>query len=77
LDKNDVVLDCHNKTFTYIDEEGKQITLKGISRPISIREILSLQLKICFRKGCQLYATHVEETKKTKGTSLEYFSILQ
>jgi hypothetical protein len=77
LDKHHVVLDCHNKTFTCLDEEGKQSIVKGIPRPISIREISALQLKRCFRKGCQLYATHVEEPENTKGPSLEYFSVLQ
>jgi hypothetical protein len=51
--------------------------VKGIPRPISIREISALQLKRCFRKGCQWYVTHVEETLKTKGPRLEDFSILQ
>jgi hypothetical protein len=54
LDKNHVVLDCHNKTFTRLDGNGKQSTMKGFPRSISIREISALQLKICFRKGCQL-----------------------
>jgi hypothetical protein len=76
LDKHHVVLDCHNKTLTSLDEEGKQSTLKGIPRPISIREISSLQLKNLFKKGCQLYATHVEEPKMIKGPSLEYVSVL-
>jgi hypothetical protein len=53
LDKHHSVLDCHNKTFTCLDGNGKQSTVKEVPRPISIREILSLQLKICFRKGCQ------------------------
>jgi hypothetical protein len=56
LDQHHVVLDFHNKTFTCLVEEGKQSTVKGIPRPISISEISSLQLKRCFRKGCQLYA---------------------
>jgi hypothetical protein len=51
--------------------------VKGVPRPISIREISSLQLKICFRKGCQLYAAHVEKPNNTKGPSLEDVSILQ
>jgi hypothetical protein len=51
--------------------------VRGIPRPISIREISALQLKRCFRKGCQLYATHVEEPERTKGPNLEYYSILQ
>jgi hypothetical protein len=77
LDKHIVVLDCHNKTFTCLDGNGKKIIVKGVPRPISIRDISALQLKICFRKGCQLYATHVEELDNTKGPSLEYFSVLQ
>jgi hypothetical protein len=61
LDKNHVVLDFHNKTFICLDEEGKQSTVKGIPRPISIINISSLQLKRCFKKGCQLYVALVEE----------------
>jgi hypothetical protein len=75
LDKNHVVLDYHRKTFTCLDEDGKQNTVKGVPRPISIRDISDLQLKRCFRKGCQLYASHVEEPKNTKGSSLEDFTV--
>ena len=42
LDKHNVVLDCHNETFTCLNEEGKQSLVKGIPRPISIREISAL-----------------------------------
>jgi hypothetical protein len=77
LEKHHAVLDCHNKTFTCLDGNGKHNTLKGVPRPISIREISALQLERCFRKGCQLYATHVEEPDNTKGPSLEDFSVLQ
>jgi hypothetical protein len=77
LDKHHVVLDCHNKTFTCLDGNGKHSTVKGVPRPISIREILALQLKRCFRKGSQLYATHVEEPDNTKELILEDFSVLQ
>jgi hypothetical protein len=77
LDKNHAFLHCHNKTFTYLDGSGKQSTVKGIPRPIPIREISSLQLKRCFRKGCQLYEAHVEEPDNTKGPSLEDLSVLQ
>jgi hypothetical protein len=77
LDKHHVVLDCHNKRFTYLDGNRKPSTVKGVPRPISIRVISDLQLKRCFRKGCQLYASHVEETNNTKGPSLEDLSILE
>jgi hypothetical protein len=39
LEKHHVVLDCHNKTFTCLDGDGKHSTVKGFPRPISIREI--------------------------------------
>jgi hypothetical protein len=42
LDKHHVVLDCHRKTFTCLDEDGKQNIVKGVPRSISIREILAL-----------------------------------
>jgi hypothetical protein len=77
LENHHVVLYFHRNTFTCPDGEGKQSTMKGIPRPISLREIPSLQPKRCFKKGCQLYAAHVEELEKTKGPSLEYFSIFQ
>jgi hypothetical protein len=50
-----------------LDEEGKQNIVKGFPKPISIRVILALQLKRCFKKGFQLYAAHVEEPENTKG----------
>ena len=40
-----VVLDCRNKSFTCLSEERKQMIVKCIPRPISIRKISSLQLK--------------------------------
>jgi hypothetical protein len=77
LENHHVVLNCHNKTFTCLDGDRKESTVKGVPRPISIREISALQLKRCFRKECQLYAAHVEERENTKGPSLEDFAVLQ
>jgi len=51
--------------------------VKGIPRPIFIMEISTLQQKICFRNGCQLYAAHVEEPKHKKWPSLENFVVFQ
>jgi hypothetical protein len=77
FEQHHALLDCNNKTCTCLNEEGKQRNVKGIPRPISIRDISALKMKKCFRKVCQLYATHVEELEKTKGPSLEDFSVLQ
>jgi hypothetical protein len=77
LEKNHDILECHSKTFTCLYVDGKHRIVKGVPRPISIEEILALQLKICFRKGCHLYVAHVEYPKNTKGPSLEDLSVLQ
>jgi hypothetical protein len=42
LDKHHVFLDCQDKTFTCLDEEGHKSNVKGIHMPISIREISAL-----------------------------------
>jgi hypothetical protein len=47
-----------------LDEEGNWKTVQGIPRVFSIREISTMQLKKCYRKGCQLFAVHVEEASK-------------
>ena len=70
LDAHHTILYFHNKTYTCLDEEGNQVTIKGIPRPISLRHIIALQLKKCLRKGYQLYAIHVEESKEGKEPEL-------
>ena len=77
LDAHHANMYCHNKNYTCLDEEGNQVTIKGIPRPISLRQIIALQLKKCLRKGCQLYAIHVEESKEGKDPELQYYPILQ
>jgi hypothetical protein len=62
LDQHHVVIDCYNKEFTCLDEEGNLRTVQGIPREITIREISVLQLKKSYRKGCQIFAAHMEET---------------
>jgi hypothetical protein len=36
-----------------------------------------MQLKKCYRKGCQLFATHVEETPKDKVSNTGYHAALK
>jgi hypothetical protein len=70
-------LDCHNKEFTFLDEEGNQRKVQGIPRAVTIREISTLQLKKCYKKGCQIFAAHMEETPKDKVPNLEDYAILK
>jgi hypothetical protein len=39
LHKHHAVLYCHSKAFTCLNGDGKQSTVKGVPRPISIRDI--------------------------------------
>ena len=66
LDAHHAILDCHNKTYNCLDEEENRVTVEGIPRPISLRQVSALQLKICLRKGFLLYAIHVDESKEGK-----------
>jgi hypothetical protein len=62
LDQHHAILDCYNKEFTCWDDEGNLRIVQGITREVSFREISTLQLKKSYRKGCQIFAGHVEET---------------
>jgi hypothetical protein len=66
LEKYKVILNCYDKTFTYIDDNGNTIYIKGIPRTISIRKILALQIKICVHKGCKVFFIHVIDNEKKK-----------
>jgi hypothetical protein len=77
LDQHHSLIDYHNKAFNCLDEEGKLRKVQGIPRAVTIREISTLQLKKCYRKGCQIFATHMEETPKDKVPNLEYYAVLE
>jgi hypothetical protein len=64
LDQHHALLDCRNKKFTCLDEEGNWKTIQGIPRVVAIREISAMQLKKCYRKGCQLFSARVEEASR-------------
>jgi hypothetical protein len=61
LDQHHAILDYHNKAFTCMDEEWNLRAIQGIPKVVTVREISTLQLKKCYRKGCQIFAAHMEE----------------
>jgi hypothetical protein len=61
LDQHHAILECRNKRFTCLDEEGNRKIVQGIPRVVAVREISAMQLKKCYRKGCQLFASRMEE----------------
>jgi hypothetical protein len=77
LDPHHDLLDCNKKSFTCFDEEGDQRKVQGIPRAVTIGEISALQLKKCFRRGCQIFAAHMEETPEDKVPNLENYAVLK
>jgi hypothetical protein len=64
LDQHHSLLDYHNNRFTCLDEEGNWKIVQGIPRAVAVREISTMQLKKCYKKGCQLFAARIEETSR-------------
>jgi hypothetical protein len=62
LDNHHVIIDCYNKAFTCLNKEGNLRTVQCIPREITIKEVTSLQLNKSLKKGCQIFASHMEET---------------
>ena len=49
-----VKLDCYNKTFECMDEEGNTRFVRGIPKVIFVRQISTMQLKKFCGKGCSV-----------------------
>jgi hypothetical protein len=71
LDAHKTKLDCYNKTLEFEDVEGRRITLQGIQKLVSVRQISSLQVKKYCRKECSLYAIQVLNSVENKKPILE------
>ena len=48
-----------DKTLTCVNNEGEIVTVIGIPRKTTIRQIFDLQLKRVVRKGCKAFAVNV------------------
>jgi hypothetical protein len=72
LDQHHALLDCCNKRFTCLDEEGNQKIVQGIPRAMAVREISAMPLKKCYRKGCQLFAACVEGESRDEVSRIDY-----
>ena len=77
LEAHRAKLDCYNKAFECLDEEGNSRIVKGIPKVISVRKISAMQLKKLCMKGCQLYETHILEATEDETPRLEDFHVLQ
>ena len=61
LERYKVVLNCFDKTLSYVVEDQIVRRIKGISKLVSLRQISIIQIKKCLIKGCKLYAVHVTD----------------
>ena len=59
LEQHRVVLNCFDKTFTCINNDGETVNVRGIPRKAPIRQISALQLKRVVRKGCKAFAVTI------------------
>jgi hypothetical protein len=70
-------LDCYHKTLECVSEGGKRITLQGIRKPVSMRQMSTLQMRKYCRKGCPLYAIQVLKITEGAEPSPEGHPILR
>jgi hypothetical protein len=77
LDQHHVNLDGYNKEFTCLDEEGNLLIFQGIPRVVTIREVSTFQLNKSYRKGCQVFVVHMEDTPKDKVSNVEDYRVLK
>ena len=54
LEQHRVILNCYDKTITCLNSDEKPVSVKGIPRKTTVRQISALQLKRAVRKGCKL-----------------------
>ena len=79
LEKHQVILNYFQKIFTCLNKEGERITVIGIPRKISIRQISSLQMTKVVRNGCTVFAVHIlnnEQINKENKWGFEDIPIL-
>ena len=77
LEAHRAKLDCYNKNFGCLDEEGNLRVVKGIPKVISGRKPSAMQLKKFYGKGCKVCAAHVLEATENDTPRLEGFHMLQ
>ena len=53
LEAHKVKLDCYNKAFECLEEQGNARIVKGIPKVISVRHISAMSLKKFCRKSCR------------------------
>ena len=63
MKKHQVVLNYFEKAFTWLDDKGETVTVKGIPRKNYVRYISALQMKKSIQKGSKVFDVHVMNDK--------------
>ena len=53
------MLNCFDKTFTYVVEDKIVRKVNGFSKHVSLKRIYALQLRKCLRKGSKIYGVNI------------------
>ena len=80
LEKKQVILSCFQNIFTCLNKDGERITIVGIPRKISLRQISALQMKRVVRKGCKVFVVHIinnEQVNEENKPKFDDIPILQ
>ena len=70
------MLDCLYKSILCIDRKGNHTNIQGINKKVSIRQISSLQVKKCIRKGYKLFVVSIKDVEAEREQHIEDFSVL-
>jgi hypothetical protein len=76
LDQHHAILDCHNKAFTCLDEEGNQESPRNSQSSCYQRNLSNAAEKV-LQEGCQIFAAHMEEASKDKVSNIEDHAVLE
>jgi len=69
LKKHSIILNCYDKTFSCLDNEGNKVIVKGIPRKVSVLEISALQMNKFVRKGYKVFAVHILDNSNENGNA--------
>ena len=77
LEQHHVMLDCLHKSILCIDNQANQVKVQGIPKKVSVRQISTLQVKKCVRKGYKLFLVNIRDIESDREQCIEDFLILE
>ena len=66
LSEHKAKVDCLAKTVQCVDDQGRPISMSKIKYEIKTKQIFAMQLKRYGRKGYEIFAVRIEDTRKPK-----------